>query len=183
MRADHDGMMLVRAELCDRLDALQQGGGADRGPRFRAADRRAQDDGGRLRPDPGRLHRRSARARARRRAAALPGRPLFRSAARRDRLRRRGRGRGRGQRSPARLDLDPPPRLTGPPGGRTPHCFSRRAPRRLGRQDPAPCRDALGQERQARANPRRPSSSHCSPATRSQLMPGSGSPPASPSAR
>ena len=24
MRADHDGMMLVRAELCDRLDSLQQ---------------------------------------------------------------------------------------------------------------------------------------------------------------
>ena len=24
MRADHDGMMLVRAELCDRLDSLQR---------------------------------------------------------------------------------------------------------------------------------------------------------------
>ena len=24
MRADHDGMMLVRADLCDRLDALQK---------------------------------------------------------------------------------------------------------------------------------------------------------------
>jgi hypothetical protein len=27
MRADQDGMMLVRAELCDRLDALQQAAG------------------------------------------------------------------------------------------------------------------------------------------------------------
>jgi hypothetical protein len=27
MRADHDGMMLVRAELCDRLDSLQQAAG------------------------------------------------------------------------------------------------------------------------------------------------------------
>lgn len=27
MRADHDGMLLVRAELCDRLDSLQQAAG------------------------------------------------------------------------------------------------------------------------------------------------------------
>jgi hypothetical protein len=27
MRADHDGMMLVRADLCDRLDSLQQAAG------------------------------------------------------------------------------------------------------------------------------------------------------------
>ncbi|HYI65158.1 MAG TPA: hypothetical protein VEW71_09760 [Allosphingosinicella sp.] len=27
MRADHDGMMLVRAELCDRLDSLQKAAG------------------------------------------------------------------------------------------------------------------------------------------------------------
>lgn len=27
MRADHDGMMLVRAELCDRLEALQKAAG------------------------------------------------------------------------------------------------------------------------------------------------------------
>lgn len=27
MRWDHDGMMVVRAELCDRLDTLQQAGG------------------------------------------------------------------------------------------------------------------------------------------------------------
>jgi hypothetical protein len=27
MRADHDGMMLVRADLCDRLDSLQRAAG------------------------------------------------------------------------------------------------------------------------------------------------------------
>lgn len=27
MRADHDGLMIVRAELCDRLDSLQQAAG------------------------------------------------------------------------------------------------------------------------------------------------------------
>lgn len=27
MRADHDGMLVVKAELCDRLDALQQAAG------------------------------------------------------------------------------------------------------------------------------------------------------------
>jgi hypothetical protein len=27
MRADHDGMLLVRAELCERLDALQKAAG------------------------------------------------------------------------------------------------------------------------------------------------------------
>ena len=101
MRADHDGMLVVRAELCDRLDSLQQAAAKMNVRDFAAADRRDPDDGRRLRPDPRSSASPTRFERAIRAAAArLPGRPLFRPAARRDRLRPARRGRQRGACSP-----------------------------------------------------------------------------------
>ncbi len=64
MRADHDGMMVVRAELCDRLDSLQRAaariGVRDFAQRIGAIRTMAAAYG----LGPGRLPRRRARARA-----------------------------------------------------------------------------------------------------------------------
>ena len=45
MRADHDGMLVVRADLCDRLDSLQRAAARIARARPDAADRRDPDDG------------------------------------------------------------------------------------------------------------------------------------------
>ena len=110
-RAVHDGMLVVRAELCDRLDGLQRSAAPLTCPRFRGLGRLDPDPRRRLRParrSCGSPTRSSARSRGGE-PRGCPAAPLFRPAARRDRLRAQRRRRRAGD---ARLGLDPPRHLT-----------------------------------------------------------------------
>ena len=137
MRAEIDGMLVVRAELCDRLDSLQRAAARisvrDFSQRLGAIRTMAAAYG--LIPvvclcDA--LDRAVARP-----AARLPGRPLFRPPARRDRLRA-------ARREPRARPCSPRSRSASAPEalGSPPHRLRRRLPRANGATRPScssPC--------------------------------------------
>ena len=150
MRPEADGMMLVRAELCERLMSLQAAARRLSARDFTRERRRDQAARRGLRPDAGGAGRRGARAGGGGGSRRLPARALSRPAPGRDRLRA-----ARGERRPRRCSPRSRSGSAAEPFGRPAHQLRRRRARRMGRQDPVARHRAGGPLPAAAADPRR----------------------------